>query len=129
MSFIGTWRNQYGSLLSIGTEKDGVVSGTFETALSDSGFFGQVIPVHGVYDGPCIGISGAGKSAAGSMAVSYTGLLRDGRLETLWFVVSDANIAARAEGEIAAAHRLPWWRAMSISSDTFERVESMPQRR
>jgi hypothetical protein len=47
-------------MLSIDSAAEGVVTGTFKTALEDSGFFGQSITVLGAYDGPCIGISGAG---------------------------------------------------------------------
>jgi hypothetical protein len=57
-------------MLSIDSAAEGVVKGTFKTALEDSGFFEQSIAVDGAYDGPSIGISGAGRSPAGSMLVS-----------------------------------------------------------
>jgi hypothetical protein len=46
-------------MLPIDSAAEGVVKGTFKTALEDSGFIGQSIAVHGAYDRPCIGISGA----------------------------------------------------------------------
>ena len=122
VNWLGEWRNQYGSILRIDTAENGVVTGAFTTALEDSGFFGQTIPIHGVYDGPCIGVSGAGRSSAGSMAVSYTVLLRNGKLETMWFVVADASISAPSEGASAKRVKLPWWRSISTSADTFERL-------
>lgn len=57
------------------------------------------------------------------MVVTYTGLLRGGKLETLWYVVADAALAASAEGEPARARKLNWWRSVTTSADTFERVE------
>ena len=47
---------------------------------------------------------------------------RDGKLETLWFVVADAALGASGEGEPATIHKTNWWRAISTSADTFERV-------
>jgi len=121
MNWVGRWKNQYGSILQIETAEDGVVKGSFKTALEDSGFFGQTIAMHGTFDGPCIGISGAGESTEGSMVVSYTGLLRDDKLETMWFVATDAALRATAEGLPAKRVEVPWWRAISTSADTFSR--------
>ena len=123
MSWIGKWRNQYGSILEITEESDHRVAGRFRTALDDSGFFGQEIEVVGVCHGDCIGLAAGGKSAAGDMVVTYAGLLRDGKLETLWFVVADAALGASAEGEPARARKLNWWRSVTTSADTFERME------
>lgn len=63
MSWIGKWRNQYGSILEITDESDHRVVGKFRTALDDSGFFGQEIDVVGVHHGDCIGLAAGGKSA------------------------------------------------------------------
>jgi len=57
------------------------------------------------------------------MVVTYTGLLRNGKLETLWYVVADAALGATAEGQPARARKLNWWRSMTTSADTFERME------
>ena len=54
--------------------------------------------------------------------VSYTGLLRDGRMEPLWYVATDSALTARKEGEPATIQRLNWWRAISTNADTFDRV-------
>ena len=123
MRWTGKWRNQYGSILEITEESDHRVAGRFRTALDDSGFFGQEIAVVGICHGDCIGLAAGGKSAAGNMVVTYTGLLRDGKLETLWYVVADAALGASAEGEPARASKLNWWRSVTTSADTFERVE------
>ena len=118
----GKWRNQYGSMLEITNDENHRIEGTFTTALEDSGFYGQTIAVVGFHQGDCIGISGGGKTKAGDAVVTYTGLLRDGKLETLWFVAADSALVASAPGEPAKAKKLNWWRSMSTSADTFERV-------
>src|ERR1043166_5135747 len=41
MSWVGTWKNQFGSIVEITSEAGGRIEGTFQTALEDSGFFGQ----------------------------------------------------------------------------------------
>ncbi|MFL5495550.1 MAG: hypothetical protein ACJ8DC_14295 [Gemmatimonadales bacterium] len=38
MTWIGTWGNQYGSVVEITSDTDRKIVGTFRTALSDSGF-------------------------------------------------------------------------------------------
>ncbi|WP_431017226.1 hypothetical protein [Bradyrhizobium pachyrhizi] len=53
--------------------------------------------------------------------VSYTGLLRDQKMEAAWFVVSDKALVAAREGEAAALKPVNWWRAVTTSVDTFER--------
>jgi hypothetical protein len=83
---------------------------------------GKMFPILGAHRGNCIGFSSAGSSEAGDRVVSYTGLLRNGRMETLWFVVADTTLTAAKEGEPAQIKRLNWWRAASISADTFERA-------
>jgi hypothetical protein len=40
-SWNGTWRNQYGSIVVIEDDGDGIIRGVFRTALEDSFFFGQ----------------------------------------------------------------------------------------
>ena len=118
----GKWRNQYGSMLEITSEENQRIEGTFTTALDDSGFYGQSIPVVGFHQGDCIGITGGGKTTAGDAVVTYTGLLRDGKLETLWFVAADTALVASAPGQPAQEKKLNWWRSMSTSADTFERI-------
>lgn len=122
MSWLGKWQNQYGSIIEIDGESGNKITGKFRTALTDSGFYGQEIEVLGVSQGDCIGLSGGGRTAAGNMLVTYTGLLREGRLETLWFVVADSAIVAPKEGAPGKTVKLNWWRAMTTSADTFTRV-------
>ena len=94
---IGKWRNQYGSILEITDDSDHRIIGKFRTALSDSGFFGQEIEVIGVHYGDCIGLTADGVAPAGDMVVTYAGLLREGRLDTLWYVVADAALNSKAK--------------------------------
>jgi hypothetical protein len=81
MHWIGKWRNQYGSVLEISADSEHRIVGRFTTALADSGFAGQEIPIIGFHQGDCIGLSGGGRGPAGDMLVTYTGLFRDGKLE------------------------------------------------
>jgi hypothetical protein len=122
MDWKGKWRNQYGSIVSIVEDANHRISGTFKTALKDSGFYGQEIPVVGLHQGDCISFVGAGQTAAGDAAVSYTGLLREGKMETMWFVVADSAIKAPSEGSPGKREKLNWWRSISTSADTFERI-------
>lgn len=121
MSWLGTWRNRYGSVVEITDEADHAIKGVFRTALKDSGFYGRDIAVTGVHQGDCISFAGAGTTRAGDMVVSYTGLLRDGRMETLWYVAADSTLSASSDGAPAALRKSPWWRAMMTGADTFER--------
>lgn len=91
--------------------------------MKDSGFYGQELDVAGMHQGDCIGISGGGMTQAGDMLVTYAGLLREGKLETLWYVVADSVIHPGTKGETAQKLKLSWWRAMTTSADTFERID------
>lgn len=122
MTWKGRWRNQYGSIVDITDDANGRIAGTFKTALKDSGFYGQEIPIVGIHQGACVSFAAGGKTAAGDAAVSYTGLLRDGKMETMWFVVADSAIKAVAEGMPGKIEQLSWWRAINSNADTFERV-------
>lgn len=122
MAWVGKWKNQFGSIVEITSEADGRIEGTFKTALSDSGFYGQVVPIVGAHRGHCIGFSSAGNSPTGDHVVSYTGLLREGKMETAWFVVSDQSLSADKPGEPAKLKNTNWWRAVSMNVDTFEKV-------
>jgi len=121
MTWKGKWRNQYGSVLEITDDADNKIVGAFRTALNDSGFRGQSIAMLGVHQGDCISVSGGGRTAAGDAVVCYTGLLREGKIETLWFVCADAAIKAEV-GQPGRIEKLNWWRAMQTSADTFERA-------
>ena len=122
MNWKGKWRNQYGSTVDITDDANYRIAGTFKTALRDSGFYGQEIPVVGIHQGDCISFVAGGKTPAGDAAVSYTGLARDGKMETMWFVVADAAIKAGEEGAPGRIEKLNWWRSIITSADTFERV-------
>jgi Avidin family len=122
MTWKGKWRNQYGSIVDITDDANRRISGTFKTALKDSGFYGQEIPVVGIHQGNCISFVAGGETAAEDAAVSYTGLLRDGKMETMWFVVADSVVSVTAEGAAGRREKLSWWRSISTNADTFERL-------
>jgi len=122
MTWIGTWHNQYGSTVTITGETGGRIEGTFTTALHDSAFYGQTVPILGAAQGDVIGFTAAAEGKAGAAAVSYTGLLRDGKLEMLWHTVADAALSAEEEGAPAKRQKVPAWRAFGTSLDSFERI-------
>lgn len=122
MQWVGIWRNQYGSLVEITDESHGQIRGTFRTALADSSFHGKTVPIYGTAHGDVIGFTAAAEGSAGPAAVSYTGLLRDGKLETLWHTVAGSTLMAAHEGEPAERRQVGAWRAFGTSLDTFERI-------
>ena len=121
MKWTGTWHNQYGSTLNVTDESDHKIAGTFATALSDSGFFGAEVPVVGAHQGDCISFTFARSGPAGDTICSFTGLLRDGKLQTLWHVLADTALKAAASGAPAKLEKLGWAHAAQTNADTFER--------
>ncbi len=119
MTWIGTWKNQYGSLLTITDEAEGRIAGTFRTALRDSSFFGEEVAVAGIHHGDCINFAFAATGCAGDSLASFTGLHRNGRIETMWFVVSDAIGVSDGPTE---TEKRSWPHAVTTNADTFERV-------
>lgn len=119
----GKWRNQYGSILEITEEADGVVRGTFETALGDSSFAGDRAQVSGIYVGDCLHFAFARSAPTGDTIASFTGLMRDGRLETLWHVISDSAVKSPAPGRPPELMKLPWPHAALTNADSFTRVD------
>ncbi|MFL6626310.1 MAG: avidin/streptavidin family protein [Burkholderiaceae bacterium] len=114
MTWIGTWSNQYGSTLTITDDAAGRLHGFFRTALRDSGFFGKDFAVAGVHHGDCLSFAFAGATPKGDMVCSFTGLLRAGKMQTMWHVAADA--ADDGAGKRA------WPHAVMANADTFERV-------
>jgi avidin family protein len=122
MRFLGKWRNEYGSLVEITDESGGQIKGTFKTALEDSSFYGQTVPISGTAYGDVIGFTAAAEGRAGPAAVSYTGILRDGKMVTLWHTVCGSALTAAREGAPAQRKTVGVWRAFGTSLDTFEPV-------
>jgi hypothetical protein len=123
MQWIGTWRNQYGSTLRITDDTGHRISGFFTTALPDSGFFGETVPVVGVHQGDCVSFTFARGGPAGDTICSFTGLVREGKIQTLWHVVSDSTPRARDANGPARLEKSGWAHAAHTNADTFERVE------
>jgi hypothetical protein len=97
--------------------------GQLRTALDDSSFYGLDCSIAGLCQGNCITFAFAGSSANGDVISSFTGLLRGGRIETVWHVVNDGRAAG---GRIVER---PWPHAVMTNADTFERVaECTPAR-
>jgi hypothetical protein len=122
MSWVGKWRNQFGSIVDITNDAAHRIEGTFTTALQDSGFYGQEVEIFGIHQGDCISFAARGRGPAGDLLVSYTGLLRNDRLETLWYMVTDAVISAPGVGAPGEVKKSNWWRAITTNADTFDRV-------
>ena len=123
MSWKGTWRNQYGSTVTITQEENGEVRGIFRTALLDSAFYGQEAPILGLCRGDLITFAASGRGSAGDVVVSYTGMLRDSHMETVWSFIADGTLTATGEGAPASISKTNWWRAVVTNVDTFERVD------
>ena len=108
----GSWSNQYGSRLVI-NDANGRLTGTFETALGDSGFFGRQYEVVGVHSGDCVSFVFAGPTPNGEAACAFTGLERNGKLQTVWHVVSDRTVSGN--------QKRAWPHAVMTNADTFAR--------
>ena len=122
MSWVGQWRNQFGSIVEITNDAEHRIEGTFRTALDDSGFYGRDVRIFGIHQGNCISFAAAGTGPAADLLVSYTGLLRNGRMETLWYLVADAALGAPKAGAPGEVTKVNWWRAVTTNADTFELV-------
>jgi hypothetical protein len=117
----GEWHNQYGSLLRITDASDGRIAGTFRTALGDSGFAGAEVEILGLHQGDCVNFAFTRASENGDTICSFTGLLRDGRIETVWHVVSDEAVKSPEPGRPPERMKLPWPHAVLTNADTFTR--------
>ncbi len=121
-TWIGRWRNQYGSILTIVDDSGGRIRGTFRTALQDSGFAGAEAEISGIHTGTCLNFAFARSDEHVETIASFTGLLREGRLETVWHVVADSAVKPPRPGEPAQRMTLPWPHAVTTNADTFQRV-------
>ena len=117
MDWIGTWRNQYGSTLTITDDEHGLIRGVFRTALQDSAFFGQELPVTGVWYGACVNFAFGMSNDLATAICSFTGMLRDGRLQTVWHVVT-----SQSPRDGSRPSEFGWAHAVQTNADTFERV-------
>ena len=118
MAWVGVWKNQYGSTLTVADDADGKIVGTFRTALRDSGFYGKEIAVSGIHLGDCINFAFAAATESGDLLCSFSGLLRDGRIETVWHVLADGR--REEDGRMTKRN---WPHAVMTNADTFTRVE------
>jgi hypothetical protein len=116
MTWLGQWRNQYGSILEITSESGQRLSGKFRSALKDSSFYEDEADVVGIYRGDCVSFAMATTAASGDSIAAFTGLLRDGKLQTVWHVVTDGiKLGDRIE-------KRSWSHAVTTNADTFVRV-------
>ncbi|HXR93981.1 MAG TPA: avidin/streptavidin family protein [Steroidobacteraceae bacterium] len=123
MKWLGTWRNQYGSTLRVTDEEGYEIRGSFRTALSDSSFFGQELPVLGVHSGDCLSFTFAGRTDHGDAICSFTGLLREGKLQTLWHLIADSRAGSGAGSPSESLEKTRWPHAAQTNADTFERSD------
>lgn len=123
MQWIGTWRNQYGSTLRITDDASHRITGYFTTALPDSGFYGETVPVLGVHQGDCVSFTFARSAPGGDTICSFVGLVRDGKLQTVWHVVTDSTLRGRSADVPARVEKVGWAHAVHTNADTFERIE------
>jgi hypothetical protein len=113
----GAWKNQYGSVLTIETEAAGRIEGTFKSAV-DPGVKESI--VIGICSNDLIAFAAMGEG--GRKVASWTGILRDGRIETLWHVAVNEKLVAGAEGMPATKKTAGIWEAFVTGADTFERA-------
>lgn len=81
-NWTGQWKNQYGSQLIIDDAGNGKIAGSFRSAVDQS------IPaskVSGIYTGNLIVIT-VTSAKEGEKIASWTGILQDDRIETVWHV-------------------------------------------
>lgn len=117
MNWIGKWRNQYGSILDITKQENGNLEGTFESAVDET-TKGKKLLFVGVYKDLLIGITCTG----GNHVVTYAGMFYEGKMETVWHVVTAETITAKHEDETADKKSLSWWESVKTNADTFERI-------
>ena len=121
MDWIGTWKNQFGSAVEITNDADGKIEGIFSTALQDSGFFGKRLSISGIHLGDCISFSFADSTRVGDMLCSFSGLLRDGKIETMWHVIADGQgVGGISQGEVK---KRSWPHAVTTNADTWSRAD------
>lgn len=122
MNLSGKRKNQFGSIVEIIAGPGNQLTGTFTTALKDSALYAQTVPVIGTYHGNCVSFAASASTKFGDVVVSYTGLLRDSKLETMWFFVADKALSATEPGATSQRKEQSWWRAAITSRDTFELI-------
>lgn len=121
-AWVGQWRNQYGSTLTITDDSDQRIRGTFRTALGDSTFADEEAEITGIHLGDCLHFAFSRSGPTGDTIASFTGLLREGRLETVWHVVADSAVKSPQAGQPPQLIKLPWAHAAMTNSDTFQQV-------
>jgi hypothetical protein len=102
-AWIGGWENQYGSQLNIDKINSGCIEGSFRSAVDKS------IPAAEI-TGFCTGnliVVAARSREEGKKIASWTGILQDDHIETLW------HVAMGGKGP---------WEAFLTGSDIFTRV-------
>lgn len=116
VTWTGSWKNQYGSVLEITSHEDGTIAGWFTSAV-DGGIKGERTRVTGFHLGDLVAFCLAG----GPIVAAWTGVLRGDRLETLWHVAASERPAAPREGVPAVTRRLDVFEAFTTGADTFVR--------
>ncbi|WAL66387.1 avidin/streptavidin family protein [Amycolatopsis cynarae] len=122
VTWLGHWRNQYGSELTITDDSGQRLRGTFRTALGDSAFAGTEAEITGIHVGDCVQFAFGRSGPGGDAIASFTGLLRDGRMETVWHVIADSAVKPPRPGQAPELIKLPWAHAAMTNADTFQRV-------
>jgi Avidin family len=117
MAWAGSWRNQYGSILKIIDEGNGRIGGSFSSAVGTK-TKGEEIAIIGLYQDNLISFMLSG----GSHVVSWTGLVHDGRMETLWHLVVRERLTPETHHAPAKQKPIGVWEAFTTGSDIFERV-------
>lgn len=120
MMWTGSWRNQYGSRLEITDESNGHIAGWFRSEVDDR-IKGHEIAIVGVHQGNLISFMLNGAPYT-KFVVSWTGLLHEGRIETLFTLVASERLTAQTEGSPARNRSLRPFEATTTGADLFERI-------
>lgn len=120
MTWIGSWRNQDGSVREITDESNERIEGHFRSEV-DGGIKGHEVAVAGVHQDDLISFMSTAAPHA-QFVVAWTGLLRNGRIETLFHLVTSERLTAEAEGAPARNKSLGTFEAISTGAGSFERI-------
>ena len=112
--FTGTWKNQYGSTLTLESSGDNLFTGTFTTAVANTqSCIGKAVPLQGVNNGNAIAISMSLESCGSPVTVAIVGSLQEDENHQETLTTMDL---VQWQGKTT-------WKSKVISTETFVRVE------
>src|SRR5262249_6803636 len=83
--------------------------------------------IMGLHRGECLHFAFSRSGPSGDTVASFTGLLRDGELKTIWHVIADFAVKSPEPGKEPELMRLPCAHAVHTIADTFVRRSPIAQ--